>query len=216
MNFDQEKYKVYTWKNWMMLHWIINPGLAVNELLFGQRVPKLSLLDKTSKKPKVEGSYVPCPHCETIHDARTWSTQNETGFKNWFGLYCPNCQQVIPCLMNGFSFIVLALTFPIWGWFRKSLQEKWLAKQAERFENLDLENTPNPYDGLGWIKQGFSWALFMYVFMTFLFPLIMSEPITLKRALLSLPIWMVAGVLYGNTMKRFMSTKGQKVLTEKV
>ena len=48
MEFDKEKYKVYTWKNWMMLHWILNPGLAINELILGQRVPKVSLEDKTN------------------------------------------------------------------------------------------------------------------------------------------------------------------------
>ena len=46
MEFDKEKYKVYTWKNWMMLHWILNPGLAINELILGQRVPKVSLEDE--------------------------------------------------------------------------------------------------------------------------------------------------------------------------
>jgi hypothetical protein len=39
MKFNEEKYKVYTWKNWMMLHWIINQGLAINELILGQRTP---------------------------------------------------------------------------------------------------------------------------------------------------------------------------------
>ena len=43
MEFNKEKYKIYTWKNWMVLHWILNPGLAINELILGQRVPKISL-----------------------------------------------------------------------------------------------------------------------------------------------------------------------------
>jgi len=28
------KFKIWTWKNPIMLHWIINPGLVINELLF--------------------------------------------------------------------------------------------------------------------------------------------------------------------------------------
>ncbi|MGK0413746.1 MAG: hypothetical protein ACJA1B_001954, partial [Polaribacter sp.] len=111
MEFDKEKFKVYSWKNWMMLHWILNPGLAINELILGQRIPKISLEDKISDKPRMERSFIPCPHCKTLHDGITWSTQNRTAFKNWFGLYCTNCEKIIPCLMNAFSFILLAITF---------------------------------------------------------------------------------------------------------
>lgn len=50
MEFNKDKYKVYTWKNWMMLHFILNPGLAINDLIFGQRVPKIRLEDKISNK----------------------------------------------------------------------------------------------------------------------------------------------------------------------
>ena len=120
MEFNKEKYKIYSWKNWMMLHWILNPGLAINELILGQRIPKISLEDKTIDKPRIERSLVPCPHCDTLHDTRTWSIQNGTAFNNWFGLYCKNCGNIIPCLTNVFSFLILALTFPFWGWFRKS------------------------------------------------------------------------------------------------
>ena len=77
MEFSKDKWKIYTWKNWMMIHWILNPGLAFNELILGQRVPKLSLVDKTSDKPLLERSYVPCPHCDEIHDHRIWSNQKK-------------------------------------------------------------------------------------------------------------------------------------------
>ena len=130
LEFNKEKYKIYTGKNWMMLHWILNPGLAVNELILGQRVPKISLEDKTIDKPKIERTLVPCPHCETLHDGRTWSTQNGTAFKNWFGLYCGNCGNTIPCLTNGFSFLILGLTFPI-GVGLKKIESKMVRKTTE-------------------------------------------------------------------------------------
>lgn len=38
----------------MMLHWILNPGLAINELILGQRVPKVSLEDKSVDKPELK------------------------------------------------------------------------------------------------------------------------------------------------------------------
>lgn len=46
--FDKNAYKVYRWWHPAYLFWIINPGSVINELLLGQRIPKLSLLNKTS------------------------------------------------------------------------------------------------------------------------------------------------------------------------
>ncbi len=216
MNFDPKKYKIYTWKSGVMLHWIINPGLVINELILGQRVPKISLEDRTVDKPRVERSLVPCPHCNTLHDGRTWSTQNGTGFKNWFGLYCPSCGEVIPCLMNAFTFIILVVTFPLWGWFRGGLRRVWLDKQAQRFERLNVENVYNPFAGNNWVKQGLIWGAVMYVLMTFIFPLLTNDAITQKDALLSIPIWLVGGLVFGYFLKRFMDEKGDSVNTDEV
>ncbi len=216
MKFDPKRYKIYTWKSGVMLHWIINPGLLINELILGQRIPKINLEDRTSNKPRLERSYVPCPHCETLHDSRTWSTQNGTGFKNWFGLYCPNCGEVIPCLMNAFTFIILAFTFPLWGWFKGTLKRAWLAKQPQRFEQLEVENIYNPYSGKGWVRYGIIWAAFMYVLMTFIFPLLTNDPITKKGILLGIPIWLVGGLLFGYFLHRFMGKQGGGAATEEV
>lgn len=214
MEFDK-KYTVYTWKNWMYLHWIINPGLVINELILGQRIPKITLVDKTSNKSKLESSYIPCPHCNTIHDAKTWSTTNKTAFKNWFGLYCPNCDNIIPCLINIFSYLILAITYPIWGWFKKPLKSSWLEKQPERFKNLDLESKPNPFAGKGWIKIGFSWGFFMFVFMTIVFPLSQGEEITLLKTLIGIPVWIIASLLFGYTMKLLMGNPQKKKINNK-
>ena len=205
MKFNEEKYKVHTRKSMMMLHWIINPGLAINELIFGQRLPKISLEDKTSSKPRIERYYTPCPSCNKIHDSRTWSIQNKTAFKNWFGLYCINCNNIIPCVRNGLSIVILFLTFPFWIWFRKSLKDNWLSKQPKRFENLDFKSAKNPYEGLGWVKHGLGFGLIMYIVMTLIYPLIINDPITLRRILLSIPLWTICGLLYGYIMK--FSTK---------
>jgi hypothetical protein len=204
MEFDKEKFKVYSWKNWMMLHWLLNPGLVINELILGQRIPKISLEDKISDKPRMERSFIPCPHCKTLHDGRTWSTQNRTAFKNWFGLYCTNCEKIIPCLMNAFSFILLAITFPIWGWFKKSLKANWLKKQPERYKNLDISKTPNPFEKNNWIKTGLSWGAFMFVIMSVLFPYFGNHEITLLSIVLGLVVWTLGGLLFGYTMKKFM------------
>lgn len=60
-------------------------------------------------------------------------------FKNWFGYYCDNCGEIIPVQRNLTSLIVLVLTFPIWGWFRKTLKQNWLNKQPDRYKNINLE-----------------------------------------------------------------------------
>lgn len=212
MSFDREKYKVYTWKHGLMLHWVLNPGLAINELILGQRVPKVSLLDKTSNKPKMERSYVPCPHCDTLHDGRVWSLQNKTAFKNWFGLYCPSCGEIIPCLMNVFSFLILAITFPIWGWFKEDLKRKWLEKQPKRYENVDVTKVVNPFKGRGWIRTGLVWGLMMFVMMTFIFPLIDGREITMVDILIGVPVWAIGGLLFGYSMKYFSNKKGKENL----
>jgi hypothetical protein len=207
MEYDNKKWKVYNWKNWIMIHWMINPGLVINELILGQRIPKISLEDKESNKPRIERTFVPCPHCEKVHDGRTWSTQNKTGFKNWFGLYCNNCGNIIPCLINIFSLTILAITFPIWGWFKNSMKNKWLKKQPSRFENIKINELPNPYEGNGWLKQGLSFGFFMYVFMIIFFPLISKEQITLKSLLIGIPIWLIGGLGFGYIMKLMMTKK---------
>lgn len=210
MNFDKTKYKVYTWKNGMMLHWILNPGLAINELLLGQRVPKVSLEDKTSNKSRFERSFVPCPHCNTLHDSRTWSTDNGTAFKNWFGLYCNNCSNIIPCLTNAFSYLVLIVTFPVWGWFKNSMKKAWLEKQPERYQNIDIEKVPNPYGQKSWIQTGLSWGLFMFIMMSVIFPFIDGSPINVNTILLGLVVWTIAGLLFGFTLKVFLGTALKK------
>ncbi len=210
MEFDNKKYKVYTWKNWMMLHWVLNPGLAINELILGQRIPKISLEDKTINKPRIERSLVPCPHCHTLHDGRTWSTQNGTAYKNWFGLYCKNCGNIIPCLTNGLSFIILVVTFPVWGWFRKRLKNKWLEKQPARYENVDVIQIPNPFDKSNWIKTGLTWGVLMFLIMSIIYPYVTGQGITWKTIVLGIVIWTIGGLVFGYSMKLFMNKALQK------
>lgn len=52
-----------------------------------------------------------------------------------------------------------------------------------------------------WQKVGLSWGMFMFVIMTFVWPLIDGEEITLKRTLFSLVIWTIAGFALGWSMR---------------
>lgn len=210
MPFDTDKFKVYTWKNWMILHWIINPGLAFNELILGQRVPKISLEDLSSPKTRAERLIIPCPHCQTKHDGRTWSTENGTAFKNWFGLYCPSCGGIIPCLMNLTSFLMLAITAPVWYWIYSPLKKYWLSKQAARFSKTENQYPKNSFEGKGWIAQGLSFGMFMLVFNDLFMPWVSGKEIKAVTFLVGVPIWLFGGLLFGYVLNGFFSKQGGK------
>lgn len=203
MECDKTKFIIRTWKNWTILHWILNPALVINELLLGQREPKILLIDKTTDKPLMERQFVPCPHCGHLNDGRLWSKKN--AFGNWFGLYCPNCGKSIPCVRNFTSLIIIILTFPIWIWFVKRLKKNWLSKQPARFENLNIEEIK--HENISWIKLGSFWGGFMYIFMIIVNPLIDGDEKTLKRILVGIPIWIIGGLGFGYMMKYLMGKK---------
>jgi len=212
MEYDKTKYKVRTWKSPVMLHWIINPGCVIGDLI-GLRPPKVMLIERDSSKSLIERTFVPCPHCQTLHSELKWSKQNKTAYKNWFGLYCDNCGKIIPCIANLITYIILGVTFPIWFWFKDKLKAQWLEKQKDRFSkplNLTLSEAKNQ-SKYQWLHSGLIWGLFMCVFMVILFPLIEGENITQKKLLIGIPLWIVAGLLYGYTMKRNIGKREKKV-----
>lgn len=184
-----------------MLHWIINPGLAVNELILGQRIPKITLIEKNNA-PLAERSFVPCPHCGTIHSSLKWTPQNNTAFKNWFGVYCDHCSKIIPCLRNLTSYILLGLTFPIWIWFKNKWKEEWLKEQKEKFSKL-LSLTPPDFK---WWYVGLRWGFFMLIFMNIL----KFSDFTWIGFLIDIPIWIIGGLLFGLAMKSFVGKRTNK------
>jgi hypothetical protein len=201
MDLETTKYKVWTWRNPLMLHWILNPGLVINELILGQRIPKLTLIERDRNKTLAERSFIPCPHCNTIHSALKWSPQNKTAFKNWFGLYCDNCGKTIPCLRNLTSLILLTVTFPIWVWFKNRLKNKWLLLQKNRFSKALNLTTP----GYNWVSEGLSFGIMMFIFMELLInPLIDGKGYDLLNLGLGLIIWLLGGLAYGFAMKKFL------------
>lgn len=210
MKYDKEKYKIWDWKSPMILHWIINPGLVINELILGQTVPKVILIEREGNNPFYHRSLVPCPHCGKIHSGLKWSFQNKTAFKNWFGYYCDNCAEIIPVQRNLTSLIILILTFPIWGWFRKTLKQNWLAKQPDRYKNISLEIPEKKNSTKSWLKSGLLWGLFMFVSMVLIYPMIKGVEITQESILIGIPLWLIVGLGWGYTMKRSMNKKGKE------
>lgn len=205
MEIDRSKYKVWDSNNLNIIHWMINPGLAINELILGQRIPRITLIDQTSDKPLMERTYIPCPNCKTYHDGRTWSAQNKTALKNWFGLYCHNCNEIIPCIRNWTSGLILILTYPFWFWWINSWKRSWMDKQPQRFSNLSFEAIE--HKKVNWLKTGLVWGAFMFITMTLLMPLITGTEYDLTIILINLPIWTIGGVAFGYTMKWWMGKR---------
>ena len=216
MEYDKTKYKIWNWKSPVILHWMINPGIVINELILGQTIPKVMLIEREGDKPFFERSLVPCPHCGMLHNGLKWSSQNKTAFKNWYGFYCDNCGEIIPPQRNLTSLLILTITFPIWGWFRKSLKENWLKKQPERYKNLNLECTEKKNTTKKWLKFGLLWGLFMFVFSIIVNPLISNVQITQKMILLNILIWSIGGLGFGYIMKIWMNRKGKKPITKNI
>lgn len=207
MHFDTEKYTVYTWKSGVILHWILNPGLAFNELILGQRAPKVSLIDKTSDKPYMDRGYTPCPHCGHLHTSLIWSTQNNLAFGNWFGLYCHECGGIIPCLRNATSFILLALTAPLWWWFRDALKAAWLMRQPARYAKLDLSNLT--FAKTSWLAAGTGFGGLMFLFYILFDPWYYGGVLTTQKFLGALFSSALAGLLFGLMMKFFLGKSGK-------
>lgn len=199
------QYKIYTWKNGLVLHALINPGMAFNELVLGQRIPKLYLVEKVPDKPLYERTYIPCPHCNTLHDGRVWS--RKLSMKNWFGLYCMACGKIIPCLTNVTNLLILALTYPIWGWFHMYFKEKWLAKQPERFRNVDLTFQDHPITNRTWVEIGLKFGFIMMIILGILFPLVLGELFSISMMTKALGIGVLMGLVMGVGMKITLTWK---------
>jgi len=205
MNYDPDKYKIWNWKSPVILHWMINPGLIVNELILGQTIPKIMLIEKDGSKPLYQKSFIPCPHCNTLHSGLKWSSMGKMAFKNWFGYYCDNCGGIIPVQRNLTSLLILGITFPVWGWFGKAMKQKWLGKQAARYQNLDLSKAARQNTTARWLKAGLFFGLFMYICSNIITPLIKGEPISQLSLTIGIPVWLAGGLIWGYIMKAWMN-----------
>ena len=70
MQYDKNRFTIRALPHPFILFWVLYPGVILHELILGQRLPKVMLIDKESDKPLLERTYVPCPHCETLNDRR--------------------------------------------------------------------------------------------------------------------------------------------------
>jgi|SRR5439155_8137659 len=125
-------YSVWVLPHPLLLHWILNPGLAFNELVLGQRIPDMVFFCETCTGPWAKRDYVYCPNCRAFHDGMIWSVG--CAFGNWLGLVCPDCGQPIPSLRNLTSKVLLMITFPLWWLPLKRFRHRYLVWSKGRTE----------------------------------------------------------------------------------
>ncbi len=202
-NYDPEKYKIQKLPNPNLLLWILMPVFAFNEVILGQRMPKVSLIDRTSDAPIVEKTYIPCENCGALNDARLWSKGN--GFGHWFGLVCPQCGKNIPCLWNFTSYLLLAITSPVWIWFKILGEKKWLEYELKRMERMCQSELIQVQDW-PWAKMGFLFGVIFFILMAFPMGVLFGFELESSLIIISvmLPLSLGAGLLWGYFMKKAM------------
>jgi len=109
----------------MILHFQVNPGLVVNETIFGQRVPKTTFC---AKCPGICQQYAQCPGCSRFHHAKIW---DKCAFGNWAGVACPDCGESMPCHHNILTHLVLFVLLPF-RWAINALVGDHFKEQARQ------------------------------------------------------------------------------------
>lgn len=200
-----------------VLHWVLNPGLAFNELVVGQAIPKQMCICTSCDKPQMERTYVYCPTCESFHNSMIWS--GKKGIGRWFGFICPKCLQSIPRLWNLTSLIILGVTLPIWWIPAQILRKKWLAKERKQM-NVGTDNLMPAKQPINWYEAGLMWGATTgtLVSLSDIFLSSISFTTAIEQALWSLPIWLIFGLLFGFSMKKTLGKtpeqQTQSIITE--
>ena len=94
-----ENYKTWGPSHPAMIHWVLNPGLAFNELALGQRVPRRMNICR-----ECGTNWFECPACERSYDSALLSARQSFG--QWAGIPCPGCSEPIPSLRNWWAALV--------------------------------------------------------------------------------------------------------------
>ena len=205
MRYDKNRFKIQALPHPLSLLWVLFPAFMFNELILGQRLPKVTLIEKKSDKPLEERCYIPCPHCEMLNDRRLWATKGNA-FGQWFGLVCPNCHQIIPCLWNIFSLAILTVTFPLWYFPVRFFRHRWIENEKERLadglERPLLQATSIHSLRIGIVSGVSAWVMWV------IFEIVRNgSEWDLKTMLESLPFCFFVGFVSDYSMKEIEKEK---------
>lgn len=186
--------------NLMLVHWLLNPALVVNEIVLGQRVPRTTYFCIKCDAPLFLRQYVRCSACGKFHHGLLWGRGNALG--HWFGMFCPACGGRIPVLLNSFSLLIIVATcvlwYPLWLMFRV----RWIAWEQRRAARQRSRGAGQREPIKRWVLYGaVTFGLFMWAFDGVPRYLAGPERGNLTTLLLKLPIWLGAGALFGFIMK---------------
>lgn len=150
--------------------WLWNPGLAVNELILGQKMPEQIFFCKSCTSAKYNRSYIYCPNCYRFINSRFWSYGK--AFGHWLGIFCPLCGGQIPTLLNFTSRLLLAIAWPILWLPRKLMHTRLLVYArnralADRIGHNNELQVPVPKGSVSYTRMGFLFALFTNLIVAF-------------------------------------------------
>jgi hypothetical protein len=193
--------KVRVWTRWhpLMLHAQINPGMAINELVLGQAMPSRIVIHPNDGRPLADRQSIDCPHCMARHNSLIW---RKTGFGNWYGIYCPQCEENIPRLFNALSALVMLLTWPIWRPFKNRIEPVLKRRQLAKLRNPSSAATITNSRKHAGLKMGLMWGAMMFgMFSSWLW---LNGEMTLNGLFGQLLGWGVAGAVFGFSMWFFL------------
>ncbi|WP_147302683.1 hypothetical protein [Thalassotalea euphylliae] len=99
------------------------------------------------------------------------------------------------------------MTFPLWGWFKTPLKNKWLAFSERRMAQATIETLPRHQEASYW-RMGLLFALMMFCVMSL--PNIIAGQTDIRFILTEIGIWLVSGGIFGGAMKYIMGKKNDK------
>jgi hypothetical protein len=188
--------------NPMLLFWMINPGIVFNELVLGQRIPRVTHFCIRCDKPRAWRQYVRCPACHRFHNGMIWSGPNTFG--HWFGLFCPHCGGRIPVLLSVFTLLVVAVLSPLWWPLWRLVKPRWIRLEQRRAISRQ-QRTPDVRTPGRLKRLCFRAALLFGVLMWLAFSALRAwcEPIDRYFwvvVVAMLPLWLAVGALFGLAM----------------
>jgi predicted RNA-binding Zn-ribbon protein involved in translation (DUF1610 family) len=190
-------------------HMLLNPGIAFNELILGQRLPAVSYVCKSCQTGMLDRSYIHCPCCDTFHPGRLWSYGN--AFGNWLGLNCPTCGSEIPSLLGVTSRV---LTYPCQVLLAEGLKPvrskygRWNHNRAKAALTAMKEGRSRANKPVNYVLMGVLFGGFMGVF-SGIYCSIGSSVFNVTQAILTA---LCAGTFFGVSMRLFGERKGNKEL----
>lgn len=213
---DASEWTVQDERDPTMLHWKLNPGLMVNEVLLGQRIPAEMWLCAACDLPRAERTWIPCRACKTLHPSLLWGKGN--AFGHWYGLFCPSCCEEIPCLRNVFARGAETALTPLSWMIRPLLAERWRRREIEAATRHKLVVHEDPrWLRIGVVKFGGSMFALLYgvpalaalpaIAIGWLPPQLATG--IAFAAIPALALCLVAGLIWGLVMKLHMESRGR-------